>query len=155
MADPAIVKLILNSAPAAELVKYNIKKPTEEQVFSQCMCNLFHYANLANAFAYAVQYNEQPDCFPIQFATKDINDFKGGLSEAIATGAIYPTLNDAQDELRHLRYNIYTNAGSAFMPTPYEDLFESLCEYLIAKYPHIETEEEMATAEAYRRIYSD
>ena len=85
----------------------------------------------------------------------DAADFDGDVQKAIESGAILPNLNIAQEEASHLRYNIYTNEGYAFMPTPMEDLLNDLVLYMKKHYPHIQTKEELATEDAYRRIYSD
>lgn len=87
-------------------------KSVADQV-KQCWFFMVHYAWIANRVAYMVQYQE---------------GWEGGFEE-FSPDEINPlpcTLEILHEELRHLRYNIYTNGGTSFMPAIWQELMEDI-----------------------------
>jgi hypothetical protein len=95
----------------------------EDKCTIQFIQNIFYYAAISNWVAYGVQYH-------VAIELKDLLkiDFKRSIPKA-------DTLKNLIKELRHLKYNMNTNAGNFFIDqkwlNPLENMIHSLTQSIL------------------------
>lgn len=126
--NSVIRHVVTNSQPYREYyfeqVQVTGKKPDEDELAVSVVEYMVHYAEIANRVCFATQYRETANC----------------VIEHSETNPSYKDKYFIVERMGRIDYNLYTNAGTCFMPEKYRQLWEAVLHAYYHKYYRIERE---------------